>query len=571
MSGSPVYLDGRLAGAVAFAWPFSLEAIAGITPIANMRQIGADAAPSPVPTTAARATGAASAHLAPPPAVPLADLVAGKVPADLLERYLERLVPRPAAGAVPGFGWAVSGFGPQARALLERSLGASALGGLTSLGSAVPTAAATAAGADDPGGTLVPGGAVAAVLMDGDMRMAATGTVTDVVGDRVLAFGHPFLGLGPVSIPMADAEVVTVLASDYSSFKISNMGSVVGAFEQDRQAGIQGRLGLHAPTLPLHVKVQGDESAEYDMRLAELPQLTPALIAVASLAGLNATTYASGNQGVDLAARFRLAGHGDLEVRQSFDGENAAPSAAAYLLSFASFLLGNDLEEVDLERVDVEITQVPRPRTATLTAAYAERSHVRPGDRVRLNLDFSPWRGDDFRRGVEVALPEDLEEGRYYLFVGDGPSVDATRQLIEHTQPETFHQALRTLRSLHSRRQLLVLGVAAGPGLAVAGEAMPNLPGTVRSIWSAAPTGSATPLRLAVSQQQVEPSDVPLSGLVRVDLTVERREPLRSDADGDGDADGGESQPSPPVRAPATPTSTESQSPSSPSPSRGNR
>jgi hypothetical protein len=273
------------------------------------------------------------------------------------------------------------------------------------------------------------------------------------------------------------------------------------------------------------------------MRLAKLPQLTPALISVASLAGLDATTYTSGNQGVDLTAHFRLAGYGDLELRQSFDGENAAPSAAAYLLSFASFLLGNDFEEVDLERVDVEISQVPQPRTATLVAAYAERSHVRPGDRVRLNLDFSAWRGGDFRRSVEVALPEDLAEGRYYLFVGDGPSVDATRQLVENNQPETFHQALRTLRALHSRRELVVLGVAAGPGLAVAGEAMPDLPGTVRSIWSAAPTGSATPLRLAVSQQQVEASDVPLSGLVRVDLTVERREPLHSGSNGDADGD----------------------------------
>jgi len=226
-------------------------------------------------------------------------------------------------------------------------------------------------------------------------------------------------------------------------------------------------------------------------------------------------------------------------VRQSFDGDGAAPNSAGFLLSFAGYLMGNDLADVDVESVEVELAQVDRPRTATLVGAHAERSVVRPGDTVALNLDFSAWRGDDFRRRVELVLPEDLPRGKYYLFVGDGASVDAARLAVEHSEPQSFRQALDLLRSLHSRRDLVVLGVAAGRGLAVGGEAMPNLPGTVRAIWSAAPTGNATPLRLAVTQQQVEPMEVPLSGLVRVDLEVERREPLRPGAvSGEGDGDG---------------------------------
>jgi hypothetical protein len=526
MSGSPVYLDGRLAGAVAFAWPFSQQAVAGITPIDKMRQLAAGGG-------AAGAMAVAGGAPAEPP-VPLADLVAGKVPADLLERELARLRPQLTAGAVPGVQWAASGFGERGEALLGRSLG-----GVVPMG--VAAGATGAAGEAPAAGELVPGGAVAAVLVDGDLRLAATGTVTDRTGDQVLAFGHPFLGLGPLEVPMATAEVVTVLASDYSSFKISNLGATVGAFEQDRQAGIYGRVGREAHMLPVTVRIEGQR--DYRMRVARVPRITPALIAIAALAGLDSASYTGGLQGVDLTARFRIAGHGDLEVRQSFDGEGAASAGAGFLLSFASYLMGNDLAEVEVESVEVELAQVGKPRTATLVGAHAERSVVRPGDTVALNLDFTAWRGEKFRHRVEIGLPEDLPRGRYYLFVGDGASVDAARLAVERSAPASFRQALDLLRSLHSRRELLVLGVAAGPGLAVAGEAMPNLPGTVRSIWSAAPAGSATPLRLAVTQQQVEAMPVPLSGLARVDLEVERREPLRASVDGGaggGETDGGE-------------------------------
>lgn len=526
MSGSPVYFDGRLAGAVAFAWPFSREAIAGITPIALMRRL--TEAGGGVPA------GATELAPAPPPPVPLADLLAGRIPQpeELLERELARLVPRLAAGAVPGVQWASSGLGGAADALLGRALG-----------SVVPMGRA-AAGGDGAPGELVHGGAVAAVLVDGDQRLAATGTVTDLMGDRVLAFGHPFLGIGPLRIPMATAEVVTVLASDYSSFKISNMGGIVGAFEQDRQAGIQGRLGAEAPMLPVTVRV--NDSHSFEMQVADLPQITPALIAVTTLGGLTSATYAGGLQGVDLVARFHLADHGELELRQSFDGASAAISSAAYLLSFAAYLMGNDLEEVRVERVEVDLAQAGQPRTASLVGAHAERTVVRPGDRVTLNLDFSAWRGEDFRRRVEVELPHDLPEGPYYLFVGDGASADAARVMVERANPVTFRQALKLLRSLHSRRQLVVLGMAAGRGLSVAGEAMPNLPGTVRSIWSAAGSGSATPLNLAVAQQHVEPMDQPLSGLLRVDLRVERREPLRQGDDASGEGAGEDAAPDAP-------------------------
>jgi hypothetical protein len=501
MSGSPVYLDGKLAGAVAFSWPFPNEAVAGITPIEVMRQLSTLPSSPPAVTT--------------PPPVKMADLLAGREPKDILARQAERFQPRFLSGAVPGLQWAASGFGERSQGLLRQ-----VLGNVAPSGKALP---------GDAAAELVPGGAVAAVLVDGDLSMAAYGTVTDRYGDQVLAFGHPFLGFGPIRVPMATAEVVTLFSSQADSFKISNIGQIVGAFEQDRLAGIQGRVGAEAPMVPMVLRVKGDQGGNghvYNLRLADFPEFMPLLVGSAVLAGLEAASYSQGAQGIDMVARLTLHGHGDVEIRQSFDSDNAGTEAAAHLLSIVGYLVQSPLERVSLERVEVEIAQSSKPRAADLVGAHADRTVVRPGERVNLSLDLVPYRGERFRHSLALDLPEDLPAGRYSLLVGDGASVDAARLALEPAEPVALHQALDLLRSFHSRRDLVVLGVYAGAGLSVGGEVMPRLPGSVRSIWSAAASGSAVPLRTTIAQQERETLDVPVSGLVRIDLEVRRREPV---------------------------------------------
>jgi hypothetical protein len=504
MSGSPVFLDGRLAGAVAFSWAFTNEAIAGITPIESMRRLSGL---KPLPL------------IPPPPPVELSDLLAGRLPADLWSTQLAKLKPRFVDGATSTIQWSATGFGEQSQGLLRRALGSVSSGGRAEPG-AVP---------DD----LVPGGAVAVVLVDGDFQLAAYGTVTDRYGDQVLAFGHPFLGLGPVRVPMATSEVLTVLSSQNSSFKIQNSGRIIGAFEQDRKMGIQGRIGSAAPMVPMTLRVDGERPREFRMRLAELPEFMPLLVGSSVLAGLESASYTTGSQSLDMKARLRLRRYGELEVRQSFDGDSAGVDAAAFLLSIVAYLSQNSLERVSLESVEVDLMQSTQPRFAALVGANASRTLVRPGDQVTLNLDLVAYRGDRFRHSLSVDLPEDLPAGRYSLLVGDGASVDAARMAMEPAEPVRFPQALELLRSFHSRRDLLVLGVYGGAGLSVAGEVMPRLPGSVRSLWGAAASGSATLLRTAVAQERREELERPMQGLVKIDLEVRRREPLAAkDADG---------------------------------------
>jgi hypothetical protein len=379
---------------------------------------------------------------------------------------------------------------------------------------------------------LTPGGAVAVVLADGDMSLAAYGTVTDRYGDQVLAFGHPFLGLGPIRVPMATSEVVMVLSNQNASFKISNVGNIVGAFEQDRKTGIQGRMGAVAPMIPMTVKIAADRPREYHMRLAQLPEFLPLLVGSSVLAGLESASYTTGAQSIDLNARLKIRNHGELVLRQSFDGDNAGTDASAFLLTMVAYLAQNTLEKVELESVDVEVAQVQQPQFASLVGANASRTVVRPGDRVDLNLDLVPYRGDRFHRSLKVDLPEDLPAGRYSLLVGDGASVDAARLSLEPSEPVTFEQALEMMRSFHSRRELRVLGVYGGAGLSVAGEVMPRLPGSVRSLWGASASGSAVALRSTVAQETGEEMDVPVQGIVRIDLEVRRRQPLAAEEQG---------------------------------------
>jgi len=387
----------------------------------------------------------------------------------------------------------------------------------------------------------------------------AFGTVTDHYTDgkdeNVLAFGHPFLGYGPIRVPMSTAEVVTVMSSQYSSFKICNIGEIVGAFEQDRQVAITGRIGAPAPTLPLTLRYSsrgGEPAREFKMRVADFPELLPALIGSATLGSLETASRTAGGQSLDVTARFTLPKYGDVILHQSFDGEDVGVAAGAYLLTIAAYMTRNPFERTTLSGVEVDLVQSPTPRAATLVGATAERTVVRPGETLGVALDLAAYRGERYLHRMEITLPEDLPAGRYSLLVGDGASIDGARLLLEPAEPVSFRQALALLKSLHSRREALVLGFYDGAGLSVAGEVMPRLPGSVRALWGAASSGSAAPVKATVAQIERAAMPVPIEGMARIDLTVRRQEHLNAERAEPAPAPGA-AQPAAPASVPVSP------------------
>jgi hypothetical protein len=530
MSGSPVYIDGRLAGAVAFSWDFSTGAIAGITPIRNMRDLWALPGRS-VARPVAELGRARNLQLLvsrdPFSDDPVThDPATGEMGRLDLDEHLAT-VGRLLVGGDGVFGiagarssvqFAASGWSSGSRELLGRALGqVSPSGRLTT-------------STDLDARTLVPGAAVAAILVAGDFELAASGTVTDRRDDEVLAFGHPLFGLGPVDVPMAPAEVVTVVPSRLSSFKLTNVGAPIGAFDEDRLTGIRGRIGAVSPMMPLRVRVRSGTSEagsgllggdqEYHLELANLELMRPSLAATSVLQALDAAGHLSGDQGLDLHLRFDLGARGELELEQAFDGSSAAMDSAIYLLRLVAFFELNELEDVDVRSIDVEATRHPTTRTANIERAVADHKQVRPGENVTLRLTLQGPGGERFERATQVPIPADTRPGPYYLFVGDASSIDGLKLQIEPVETVTVDAAIALLRTYHSSAGIGVLAVRPAPGVVLDGTAFPDLPASVRATLQAPAPRLTKRLSLIIDHEQFEAADRPLSGAVRIDLEV---------------------------------------------------
>ena len=366
MSGSPVYFEGRLAGAVAFAWAFATEPIAGITPIAAMRSIGVGGGPPALAGAAVPRGGAAE----------LAEIASRRIPSGRLDEELGRFAHTVSNGGRSALLWGASGFGASSRALLTRLLPSSALS-LAELGGGQRA---------EIDSDLGPGTSVAALFVDGDLRLAATGTVTDRIGEKLLAFGHSAIGVTEFSLPLATSEVITVMPSAMSSFKLSNSGQAVGSFERDHVYGSVGRIGVPAHTVPLRIHVRAPGERRFEMQLAELPAFLPALAAVGCLGAWDVAAGTAGVRSVDLQLRVELGGIPErppLVLDQSFDGEGAATDSIGYLMSVLTYLSRNDLAPLDVRAISVDVGLFAEPRAATLTIVRAEPHPSRPGRGAR--------------------------------------------------------------------------------------------------------------------------------------------------------------------------------------------
>jgi hypothetical protein len=259
------------------------------------------------------------------------------------------------------------------------------------------------------------------------------------------------------------------------------------------------------------------------MELARLPQMTPTLVATSMIQVLNSTRQLNGEQDLVLGLKIDLEGHEPLVIEQGFQGNGAGISGAIYALTLMSFIISNGDEDVEIKGIEIDLDLNPRPQGVTLLGAHADRRTAHPGDTVSISMDLREYRGEEYRDTLQVTIPSDTPAGRYYLFLGDGASVDALRLQMEPNTPTTFRESLDLLRSLHSTRDFVVLGVTSGAGLLVEGRSLPELPASIRSIWKASGPLASKPLHLSIRQESVEPLSRPLSGAARIDLRVRLR------------------------------------------------
>jgi hypothetical protein len=513
MSGSPIYIDGKVIGALAYSWQFSKEPIAGITPIDEMLKI-ADAGNVP--------SGGV-------PAITGAELLAAVTNHDTGKMF-EKLVSSLGANglsatsarpiAVP---LSMSSFSPDTVGRFAKYLDPM---GFVPVPSGAMSTSASATALSTSAVPFRPGDAIGAVLLNGDFNVAATGTVTHIDGDRIYAFGHPFLDMGAVSFPMAKADIVTVMPSLASSFKMSNSGEIVGSFRQDRATGIMGVMGQKADMIPIELTVEGSGPAQvYHVNIVRHSVLSPLILAMAADSVVATAQRAAGERTVLLDSEILVRGiKQPSRLREGWAGAQARQAIPQYLAVVAGYVMSNEFRPADIESVKLRLRHDDQLKIAKLTEAAIEMpasGKIVAGDTVKVRTVLKPYRGESFVETFEVKIPDNQLPGSAYLLVGSGSVVNQVDFTLVPPDPRTLEQVIATLERLRPATDLTVGLYSSGEGAVTAGVYLPNLPPTMRAVVSAdTSNGAQAPVRYHSANHVAKPLGYIVDGAVKIDIDV---------------------------------------------------
>lgn len=435
MSGSPVYIDGKLLGALSYRiGQFSKEPIAGITPIAQMFEVR-DGSAKPVATKTRTPEGQLTVQ---PMETPLSF---GGFSQEAIDRFGDRFR---VLGLVP-----VSGLGGRDATVRQ----------------------------PEP---LIPGSAVSAVLVQGDLSITGTCTVTYVDPSRLLACGHPITQFGSVDMPMTKADVVATLPSPLNAFKIVNATETVGAFTEDRASAIMGRFGTSARMIPVEVTVHPtapataspapDPSKNFHFEVLDNRQLTPSAMLVSVYQTLSATNTASAEMSLRLTGELSLSHRPGVAgpsidpvhlsglITQS-DFNPAAINAALYINDRVGRLYGNPSEQPVITGLKISVDAIPDRLSATLDSAHLLATEARPGDTIEVEAILHPFHASPKLLRTEVHLPPNLSPGQLRILVSDGATLDRIqlpRNPGPATPPRGIADTVTELNRLHPNDAIYV-------------------------------------------------------------------------------------------------------------------
>jgi hypothetical protein len=527
MSGSPVLIDGKLVGAVAYGFPFSKETIAGITPIGEMIALTETSGAVTARPASARFRlpfGTAKGPLAPLDQAPLVSVLQrarGSFPA--AASALDGLPPSLASQSLTPLALPLvfSGFDADtfrwARELFG-GLGFAPVmsGGAGGKAPAVPLPA------------FEPGGAIGISLVEGDLDMSATGTITHIDQDRVYAFGHPFYNLGPTQFPMRKAYVYSVFPSMYQSWKISVPAEEpVGTMDQDRTTAIAGRLGRAPRMIPVEVEMNTSRGQErkFSFRLVEDELFSPVLAFVSLASVLQGNERAFGTSTIRVNGQITLSGGREVRVDDLFAEEQPAQQAAALVAAPLAYLMANDFERVTIEKLHVNVSSLETVQTASVQRAWIDRAGpIRPGSIVPLRVLLRTYRGETKSETIPLQIPHSAPPGPYSVLVTDGPSLAAIeqREMRQPFVPKDLDQLVRAINGLRRNNHLYARLVRAEEGAIVGGEYLQSLPPSVLAVLGgSSERGSVVPIRTASLWEFDLPTDYAVSGTRVLTLTVE--------------------------------------------------
>ena len=466
MSGSPVYLDGKLAGALAFRiGEFSKEPIAGVTPIASMLEINAlDHSPAEEAAAARPSvSNAAGKTAAPGDAVTLGNST---------QDYANYLKPIETPLVFNGFSEdAVRRFAPE----------------FASAG-IVPVMGAGAVSNDKQPEPLEPGSAVSAILVRGDMDIAATCTVTYIDPQRLLACGHPLLQFGAVDLPMNKAQVLATLASPMNAFKIVNTTEEAGVFVQDRHTGIMGVFNKQPEMIPVTLTINGGaQKKEFHYEVLNNPRLSPVAIMATVFNALHGVNEYGEEITYSLNGTINVKGFPEVALKNMFapseNGQPAAMQAALTLGDRFGRIYDNAYNTPAVQSVKLDFDLVRERRWARLESARTDLTEARPGDQVMVETVLAPYRGERVVQSIAVRIPTSASKGTLRILVSDGETLDRVgRMNPAFGRKLDLASTIALLNKEHTNNRVYVSLLEADPEARVADKVMPTLPISVMNV-----------------------------------------------------------------------------------------
>jgi len=450
MSGSPVYIDGKLIGAVALGFEMAKEPICGIRPIEEMLRVEPDAKPDPKQQRAAL--------------TPREQFLSGDA------RLTEIATPLSFSGFTAA---TLEHFAPQLRLL-----GMDPRQGVSS-GGRLPDALG------DPK-KLEPGSMISVQLLSGDMNVGADGTVTMIDGNKIYAFGHRLLAAGGTELPFARSDVLALLPALSSSFKISQPREWMGTITEDRNSAISGLTGQRARMIPIEIKMGANT---YRMGMIQDRVLTPLVAQMAVFSAIDSTARTVG------AASYTVRGQinfdsGSVKLDNVYSGDvSVSTSASLGIVTPLSYAMTSGFDALKLKDIKLEIGTLDERRQMQIADVVAPR-RVRPGEEIEIAVILSGENGTETTRKVRYRVPVGAETGPLYLTAGDATASNlADLQAAYGTTFKSPAQVLNMLNGLRTNTSAYLRVWRSGPSYTVEGRDLPDPPASIAMILGRAQSG----------------------------------------------------------------------------------
>ena len=498
MSGSPVYIDGKLAGALSLKLGiFTKEPIAGVTPIADVLAGGGASAPAGTAETFA-------------PRATISDSLPGR--AGIQGGSELRSIETPLI---------FSGFQPAAIQKFSDQLG--------SLGFVATQGGTTAARPDDA--KLAPGDMAGMVLVQGDVSINSACTVTAIQGDHVFLCGHPFLNLGDVQLPMARSRVLTTLSSDLASTKIVNAGGAIGTIVSDHLTAVTGKLGPAPAMIPLELNTKSQLGTKtIRAQVVNHPKLTPLLVGITTFNGLTQNIVYGETTTLKMNAEIKLKDHAPVRIENTFApsdvmSPDGMPVAMAVMGTFMR-LFNNAFEKVKVESVSVNVESVPGRQSFTIESAWLEKGEAAPGETLRLRVLLQPYRGTPRIEETSVRVPDQVLRGSTLrLMVSDADWMNRASRGFAGAGGPGGPEGLDPLISLMNRERRndrLYVGLfVPSPTMLWDDKELPNVPlSQINAVDGRPAPGSVQILRESLASEVSVPMSGPVTGIISLNLPI---------------------------------------------------